>query len=522
MLAGAPVASAQGQSQVVVAVGNLPPGLLGVVAAATAYIRRVIHDYLVLTDPEGRVIPRLAEKWDRSADGRTYTVHLREAKFHDGRPITADDVKFSFEFNLHPRFPTTAPALYQIEGAQDYKQGRATEVSGITVVDPRTVRFTLKDRYAFFAEGIIGDGRHFIMPRHAWAGVDMTRFQEHPYMRRPIGAGPYRLVEWRERDRMVFEAFADYRAGRPSVERVVLRQIPEPATVMAELRAGNVDVGQVLPDEFEGFRQDQRFEARRLPGDGYYWLTFNHQHPFFRDVRVRQAIYHAIDRETMVRTLFRGLGRVENSPVHPSLWQHHPALKSYPYDPERARQLLREAGFAPGAGGLLHKDGRPFRARFTFPSDKIYQDQALMVQQFARQVGIELTLEPLEAGDFHGRFYHPKNVANIEMVCWAWFNLLLPVQADLEAKFLSTGYNPSRTQYASPEMDALLKQVGTVVEPRAQKAIYHQIQELVLREVPQAMTVRPDVLLVMRRRVAVPEIGSLAAFYQSIGQWKVR
>ena len=99
---------------------------------------------------------------------------------------------------------------------------------------------------------------------------------------------------------------------------------------MAELRAGNIDAGQILPDEFESFQREARVQTLRMPGDASFWFSFNHLHPFFRDVRVRQAIYYALDRDQMVRTLLKGLGQVVNSPVHPSLWQHNPAYRLCP------------------------------------------------------------------------------------------------------------------------------------------------------------------------------------------------
>ncbi|MGQ0570862.1 MAG: ABC transporter substrate-binding protein, partial [Armatimonadota bacterium] len=478
-------AEAQRRSQAVIAIWGLPTRLIGSSEAVGGYVLLQIHDVLARTDDTGKPEPRLAEKWTRSADGRTYTITLRQAKFQDGRPITAEDVKFSYEFYLHPQYPITPAGLLQIDGAQDVKQGRAREVRGITVVDPRTVRVALTNRYTFFVDQILGN---YILPKHALAGADMGRILEHPYARKPIGAGPYRLAEWRDRDSMIFEAFPDYWHGRPNVDRLILRLITEPATVMAEVRAGNIDAGQILPDEFENFQREQRLQVLRMPGDISFWFSFNHGHPFFRDVRVRQAIYHALDRDLMVRTLQKGYGRVVNSPVHPSLWQYNPALQGYAYDPARARALLSEAGFTPGPGGVLQREGRPFRVRYTFLSEKRYQDQGLMIQQFLRQVGIEVTLEALERGDFFGRFFTAANSANIEMVGIAWFNLLFPPQFELDGNFRSTGAFSRLFGYSSTEIDELLQQANTAPERGTLKTIYFRVQEIILRDVPRVMT----------------------------------
>ncbi len=510
---------AQRRNQVVVAIWGLPTRLVGSSEAVGGYVLLQIHDVLARTDEKGNPEPRLAEKWTRSADGKTYTVTLRQAKFQDGQPVTAEDVKFSYEFYLHPQFPVTSPGLMQIDGAQDVKQGKARDVRGITVVDARTVRFTLTSRYAFFIDQILGSN-NYIMPKHALADADVGRILEHPYARKPIGAGPYRLVEWRDLDSMVFEAFPDYWRGRPNIDRLVLRLIPEPATVMAEVRAGNIDAGQILPDEFENFQREQRLQVLRMPGDVSFWFSFNHTHPFFRDLRVRQAISYAIDRELMVRTLQKGYGRVVNSPVHPSLWQYNPALQGYSYDPARARALLSEAGFTPGPGGVLQREGRPFRVKYTFLSEKRYQDQGLMIQQFLRQVGIEVTLEGLERGDFFGRFFTAANSANMEMVGIAWFNLLFPPQFEMDGNFRSTGPFARLFQYANPEIDELLQQANTAPERGTLKTIYFRVQDIILRDVPRVMTFRPDELWAVQKRITMPKVGSLVDFFGSIPQWK--
>ncbi len=519
-LAGTP-GQAQRRNQVVIAIWGLPTRLVGSSEAVAAYVLLQVHDVLAETDNAGRPVARLAEKWERSADGRTYTITLRQAKFHDGTPVTADDVKFSFEFYLHPRYPIASPSMLEIEGAQEYRQGRAPQVTGIAVVDPRTVRFTLKARYAFFFDQILGRP-NYIMPRHAWEGVDVARMLEHAYARKPIGAGPFRLTEWRERESMTFQAFPEYWGGRPTVERVIMQLIPEPATVMAEVRAGNIDAGQVLPDEFEGFQRNQQLQTLKMPGDVSFWFSFNHQHPFFSDVRVRRAFYHALDRELMVRTLQKGFGRIVNSPTHPALWQHNSGIKGYPYDPARARQLLSEAGFTPGPGGILQRDGRPFRARYTFLSEKRYLDQGLMIQQFMRQVGVDLVLEPLERGDFFGRFFSPANSANIEIAGLAWFNLLLPVQFEFESNFKGTGAFSGIFQYTNPEIDGLLNQTSTAVDRGTLRTLYYRVQEVIIQDVPRVMTFRPDELWAVQKRVKTPEVKSLAEFFRSIGRWEVR
>jgi len=514
-------AATAGGAPVVLTLFGLPTRLVGSTEITAAYVLLLVHDVLARPDwNTGTPVPRLAERWSRSADGRSYTVVLRPATFQDGRPVTADDVKFSYEFYLHPQYPLADEALLEIDGAQAYKQGRAPAVSGITVVDPRTVRFTLTRRYAFFVEGILGAE---IMPKHAWTGVDMGRMLEHPYARRPVGAGPYRLTDWKQNDSMTFDAFPGYWNGRPAVDRAVVRWIPEPATLEAELRAGHVDAAVILPDDFPAFQRDQRVRPLRMTAEYCYWFGFNHKHPFFQDVRVRRALAQAVDRETMVRTLARGYGRTVNSIIPPQAPLYNASLTGHRYDPAGARDLLREAGFAPGPDGILQKDGRPFRVRYNFLSEKRYQDVGLVVQQYLRDVGVDITLGPLERGQFFGRFWQPANAPNIEMVGLSYYVLwpVEPLQASLEGAFLSTTQWARNLQYSNPEVDGLLREAAQAVDAGALKTIYYRLQEVLVNDVAWVVLYRPDELWALRRRIEPPPVHELAQLFDSVARWHV-
>lgn len=521
-----PAAGAAGAAgrlnQAVLTLFGLPTRLVGSTEVTAFYILLLIHDVLARPDwKTGRPVPRLAERWTRSADGRSYTVVLKQAKFQDDRPVTAEDVKFSYEFYLHPQYPLTQQDLLEIQGAQAYKQGQAREVTGVTVVDSRTVRFTLDRRYAFFVESVLGSGHH-IMPKYAWADVNMGRMLEHPYARRPIGAGPFRLADWRENDSIALQAFPGYWGGPPSVDRAVVRWIPEPATLEAELRAGNVDAAVVLPDDFPAFQRDGRVQALRMTAEYCYWFSVNHQHAFFRDVRVRRALHHAVDRETMVRTLARGYGRVVNSIIPPQSPLYNASLGGYAYNPSRAQELFREAGFVAGPGGILQKDGRPFRVRYNFLSEKRYQDVGLIVQQYLRQVGVDVMLQPVERGEFFSRFWQPANAANIEMVGLSLYVLppIQPLQTSLEGAFLSSSQWARNLNYRNPEVDGLLRQASSAVDPGALRTIYFRLQEVLAADVAWAVLFRPDELWAVRRRVAMPEVHELAQLFDSVAGWK--
>ncbi|HLW47203.1 MAG TPA: ABC transporter substrate-binding protein [bacterium] len=515
---GAGPARGQGPAQAVVAIWGLPVRILGSSEAVTGYVNLLINDSLTAVDPQGTAVGRLAARFPVSPDGKTYLVTLREAAFQDGTPVTAQDVKASYELYLHPKYPTTSPALLEIAGASDYKAGKAASVTGISVVNPRTVRFILNRPYPFFYEQI---GTQPILPAKALAGIDVTRLQESSFTRKPIGAGPYRLADWRERESITFDASSGYWGGRPALPRVVLKLIPEDATVIAELRAGNIDAGRIIPEAYRSFQREAQVAVLRVPGDTFYWFAPNFQMPIFQDVRVRQAMAFAINRPEMLRALYQGLGTVAQSPIHPSLWQYDKDLKGYGYDPARAKQLLAEAGWTPGPDGILQKGGQPFKVKYGFLAGKDYQNQALLIQQYLRAVGIDVDVQAIERGDFFGRYFAPGGP--IELVGIAWFNLLFPPQSELEDNFKSTGSGAKVIAYSNPDMDKLLDEAILTRDRAKQRALYAQIQQLVIQDVPHVLTVRPDVIWGVRKRFVLPGgIDSLRGFFGSIPRWTAR
>lgn len=513
----APPAQSQKPTQAVVAIWGLPVRILGSAEAVTSYVSFLINDSLVLVDGQGNVQGRLAERYPVSPDGKTYLVTLRDAKFQDGTPVTARDVKASYELYLHPKYPVTAPALLEIAGAKDYKAGKAGAVTGITVVNPRTVRFILDRPYPFFYEQVATQP---ILPRAALAAIDVARLQEAAFTRQPIGAGPFRLAEWREKESITFQAFAAYWAGAPTLSRVVLKLIPEDATAMAELRAGNVDAARVIPEAYDSVRRDARLGVLRVPGDTYYWFAPNMKLALFQDVRVRQAMAYAINRNEMLKAIYRGLGTPVQSPVHPSLWQYK-ALPGYAYDPAKAKQLLAEAGWTPGTDGIVTKGGQPFRVTYGFYDIPDVKNQALLVQQYLRAVGIDIRLQGMERGDFFSRYLVPGGP--IEIVGIAWFNLLFPVQGELESNFKSTGSFAQIVGYHNADLDRLIDQAILTRDRARQKALYDQIQQLILQDAPRIMTVRPDVIWGVRKTMTLPAgIGSLRDFFASLPRWGTR
>ena len=297
-----------------------------------------LHDALVKPMPAGIMTPSLAESWTVSKDGTSYEFLLRKgARFHNGDPVTAEDVKFSFE-------------RYKGSGASLLKD----KVKDVQVVAPNRVRFVLKEAWPDFMSfyGTSATGAAWIVPKKY-----VEKVGEDGFKKAPVGAGPYKLVSFTPGIELVVEAFPDYWRKAPSVKRIVMRSIPDESTRAAAVKTGQVDIAYLFGGAIAG-------DLRGTPGIkvvaplvyGIYWLDFldqwNPKSPW-HDQRVRMAAGLAIDRQALNQAEMLGMGRLTGSFVPPT-FDFALKLEPTPYDPKRAKQLMVEAGYPNGfdAGAL--------------------------------------------------------------------------------------------------------------------------------------------------------------------------
>ncbi|MBI4608286.1 MAG: peptide-binding protein, partial [Candidatus Rokubacteria bacterium] len=318
--------------------------------SASHEVGGLIYSGLMKRDKDFNLVPSLAESWEVSKDCLTLTFRLRkDAKWHDGHPFTAEDVRFTYETMIHPKTPTA------------YKEDFLA-VQSLEVLDPYTVRVMYPKPYAQALEswGI------YMLPKHLLERyVVEGRLREAPQNRRPVGAGPYRFVEWKSGEKIVVVANPDYFEGRPYLSRVVYRIIPSQATIFLELKAKGVDFAGLTAIQFQrqtgypAFRK--AYTKYQYPANAYTYFGFNLKDPRFADRRVRQAFAHAINKQEIIDGVVLGLAREATGPYKPGTWAHNPNVMRFSYDPAKARALLAEAGWKDTDGdGILEKDGRPF------------------------------------------------------------------------------------------------------------------------------------------------------------------
>jgi peptide/nickel transport system substrate-binding protein/oligopeptide transport system substrate-binding protein len=343
----------------------------------------------VVVDGQLEVAPAVAERYEISEDGRVYDFWLRnDVYFHNGRRATAADVDYSFHRTLSPDLNSERDwVLLNIEGARAYREGEAERVSGIEVLSDSHVRLTLSEPFAPFL-GLLCMEAASVIPKEVYDDPDRA------YLRHPVGCGPFAFQEWQQSNFLKLKAFDKYYQGKPKLEGITYRFIENLVTAVEEYKNGGLDfVDEVPPGQ-------RRLLAEQLPGQyhlwpqlGVYYFAFNHQLPPFKDnKKLRQAFNHAVDRKYICEKLQEGKDKPAYGILPPGLPGHRPESERDPYDPEKAKQLLAEAGYPNG-------EGLP-EIVFNFNTNEGHQRVAQQVQQDLAAIGVKITLRNTDWGTY--------------------------------------------------------------------------------------------------------------------------
>ena len=431
-----------------------------------------LHDALVKPMPGNPLAPCLAESWSTSADGLTYEFVLRKGvKFHNGDPVAAEDVKFSFE-------------RYKGAAAKTLKD----RVVAVEVVDPQRVRFRLKRPWPDFMTfyGTPATGAGWIFPKRYVEQVGDDGFKKAP-----IGAGPYKFVSFKPGVELILEANEQFWRKTPSVKTLVMRSVPDESTRLAMLKRSEADVAYA-------FRGPLAEEIRRSPGltlKPFYppvpfWLVFTEQWDRkspWTDRRIRLAANLAIDRQAINQAETLGLSKLTAS-IIPQSFEGYWSAPLYPYDAQRARQLLAEAGYPNG-----------FDAG-TISADIAFASTAEAVVNYFRAVGIRVTVRPLERAAFFKEYQEKRLKHIIQSASAAFGNVATRLDA-----FVASG-GPF-TYGAYPDIEGLIREQATELDQGKREAILHRIQQLMHEKVMYAPLMEPAILGAYGPRVAESAIG---------------
>ncbi|MBI3455923.1 MAG: ABC transporter substrate-binding protein [Candidatus Rokubacteria bacterium] len=421
-----------------------PPGLdlTATPASATAAVVFYnLQEALVKVDRHGELVPWLAERW-HTADNLNYTFFLKKGvRFHNGRPFTAEDVKYVLDRDRNPE--TKHPHV-----------GDYADISAIHVRDEHTVTVSLRQPNAMFLYNVARQGS-VMYPRE---GVEQMKSN-------PIGTGPFVLARWERGDRIVLKRNANYHVkGLPKLDQVTFRFIPDPNAALAALQAGDIDVLAfgLGPESVEVVRRSPNLQVILGDTTNDVILALNNSRKPYSDVRVRRAITHAIDKEEILKGAMFGFGRILGTNVDPLNPYFVDMSKAVPYSPENARQLLAEAGYPNGLDAILKV---PPQYPYTVRTGEV------IVGQLAK-VGVRVRLEQIEWGQWLDRVY--KN-ADYDMT-------IIGHAEGWDAKNYA---NPKYYfRYDSPRFQEVYRRSETTLDDAKRRAVYHELQKIMVEEAP--------------------------------------
>jgi len=447
-------------------------------------IHGILFQSLARTNPDmATYSPELARSWEFSQDHKSLTFHLRrDVTWHDGVPFTAYDVEFSLPIYKDKRIAYGAVRWLD-------------HITGAVALDSFTVRFDFDAVYPYqLTDANVGAP----LPKHLLEGIPVEELLHHPFNRRPLGNGPFELESWTPQQSIVLRAYEGYGDGRPPLDRVVFKIVPDRTSLLAQLKTGGIDLYPKFPPHaYEELRSTPGLVIDRVPSRSYYYLGWNNAHPLFADRRVRRALTMAIDRERIVNSLLYGLGQVIHGPILPFLWAHDPEIPPIPYDPEGAKELLAEAGWEDHDGdGWLDKDGEPFEFTMkTNENNDLRKDIVVVVQEMLAKIGIKVHPVTVE----WTTFVEQMNRKEFESDCYGWRQ---GVKVDLTAIWHSRSLDDiyNQVSYSNPEVDRLMDEAALELDRGKAKELWSQVQRLIAADAPYTFLFNLDDVHAVHKR----------------------
>jgi peptide/nickel transport system substrate-binding protein len=442
---------------------NLDPRI-GIDATSERLVQLIFSSLLQRTS-DYTVGPDLALSWD-IPDATTYIFHLRDdAYFHDGRKVTARDVVYTFRSLLDGSVRSTKAGTYRL-------------VETVEAPDPRTVVFKLKEPFAPFLWNLTRGGVG-IVPEGSPPNVASN----------PIGSGAFKFVRYIPDGEVVIERNDAYYGQKPRITTAIFKIVPEDVVRALELRKGSVDIAlDVLsPDTVEVLRREQHLEVMEASGTNYQYIAFNMKDPIFTDLRVRKAIAYAIDRDKIIKYLWRSQARPATGVIPPGNWSYAPDVSTYPYDPGRARALLGESGHS----------GVSFTFRTS--TDETARLLVTVLQQQFNEVGIRMNIQTNEPATFSADI----ETGNFQAYSRRWiggnndpdiFNLIFHSK-------MTPPEGANRGFYANPEVDRLIDIGRRETDMEKRRTAYQQIQRIVSEDLPYISLFYVDNVVVFNKRI---------------------
>lgn len=440
---------------------------------------RMIHEPLVDLDYDFQITPMLATNYEAASDGSTYTFNLQTGvTFHDGTPFSSKDVKYNYDWYKDPANAANIGTDF-------------AEVGSIDAPDDNTVVVNMsKVNAAFLALTAV---ETMIVPQ---AVQEQTG--KDNYTPRATGTGPYKLKEWKAAEQTTLEAYDGYWGGRANIDVYREEVVPEGSVRAIALRTGKSDnaVWPVQAEDNLKFIQENKFDVNRAPGTAVNHFPLNNTKPALADKVVRQAMLTAVNRDRLINDLEKGLAVKATANLSPAVvFYYNPDVKLYDYDPEAAKKLLDDAGYAPGADGIRAKGDVKLSFTCTvITGDQRRRPEAEVVQQDLKAVGIDMQIQEKPVATILDGL--PKGDLDASLFNWTYG----VSEPDARAQLRSDATR-NFSQYKNPKMDELLDKGVETVDPNERKKIYGEIQALVAEDVPFLYIMYWEDLQVWNRRV---------------------
>ncbi|MBN1556057.1 MAG: hypothetical protein JXA11_15045 [Phycisphaerae bacterium] len=396
------------------------------------------------------------------------TFKLRkDVRWHDGAPLTAADAEFTYRSIVDPQYRSPRASSYWL-------------VKDVKTVDPYTLIVTYRKPYV---DCLNSWSAMALIPKHILAGKSPQWWADH-YNSKPVGSGPFRFAEWKRNEFVRLVANSDYYEGAPNLPAVVYRVIPDSFVNEIAFQEHGFDTTQLMFHQVKRYEaQQDRFQLFRRWARGYLYIGWNMKKPMFRDVRVRRALAHAVDTNRIIRYVYYGWARPSTGPIPDVYWFSNKDIKPIPFDPERAKALLAEAGWADTDGdGILDKNGQPFE--FTLITNHGNPMRALiqmLVQDDLRQLGIKVNTAVYEWAVFINTYI---NTQQFDACILGWF---IPRNLDRYQLWNSSQIEPpglNFCSYSNPEVDKITEEIRTTFEKDRLAELSRRIEEIIYRDQP--------------------------------------
>lgn len=447
------------------------------------YIVTQIYSSLFDFNEKWEPIPHVAESWSFSDDKLTMTIKLRQGvKFTDGAELTAEDVAFTLNTIKHPEY--TGPRAASMK-----------DVVSVEATDKYTVTIKLAKPFAPIFTNI----NYGILQKKLFDGTPVKDMDKHPVTMNPVGSGPYKLKEYVRGQYVILERNPDWFAskengGAPFIQTVRFKVIPDNQTAVAALQNGEIDM--LTPEATEVTNLEQNFKdklvAHNWDRNGFGYILLNTAKPPLDNKLVRQALTYGLDREAIIKGVLEGRGTVPPGPIPPVSWAYDSKAKALPYDPNKAKQLLEQAGYKMGANGIYEKDGKPLKLTFYGSSGSTTIEAiASIARNNYKQIGVDLEVQLMDFNAMMDNYVKPGKYDlsfggfTLGLDPDSHYSLFHSSSGKPDAKGNVSGFNRSR--YANPKVDALLEQARAEYDLAKRKQLYGEFQQIIIDEAPVIM-----------------------------------